>query len=339
MAVRKNTAGGWICELYPNGANGKRIRKKFATKGEALAFEQYAIQTPWTEEKEDRRTLKELIDFWFTAHGVTLRNGVKQQKNMHHAYEWMGEPLARDFDAQMFSRYREKRLSGEYSHANRSKIVSHRTLNIEMSYFRAVFNELNRLGEWKGENPLKNVRPFRTEETEMVFLNQEQIAHLLDECSSNADLLGVVKVCLSTGARWSEAEELQQRQVTPGKITFTKTKGRKNRTVPISQELYESLPTSKGRLFGECYWAFRAALMRTKIELPAGQLTHVLRHTFASHFMMNGGNILVLQRILGHTDIKMTMRYAHFAPDHLEQAVMLNPLATSGDKVATQIAY
>ncbi len=42
--------------------------------------------------------------------------------------------------------------------------------------------------------------------------------------------------------------------------------------------------------------------------------------------MMNGGNILVLQRVLGHTDIKMTMRYAHFAPDHLEGAVTFNPL-------------
>lgn len=33
----ENPTGGWICELYPNGAKGKRIRKKFATKGEALA--------------------------------------------------------------------------------------------------------------------------------------------------------------------------------------------------------------------------------------------------------------------------------------------------------------
>lgn len=46
MTVRKNPAGGWICELYPNGAKGKRIRKKFATKGEALAFEQYIVQNP-----------------------------------------------------------------------------------------------------------------------------------------------------------------------------------------------------------------------------------------------------------------------------------------------------
>lgn len=79
-------------------------------------------------------------------------------------------------------------------------------------------------------------------------------------------------------------------------------------------------------MFEPCYYAFRSALERAGIDLPAGQLTHVLRHTFASHFMMNGGNILVLQKILGHTDIKMTMRYAHFAPSHLEDALKFNPL-------------
>ena len=46
--------------------------------------------------------------------------------------------------------------------------------------------------------------------------------------------------------------------------------------------------------------------------------------------MMNGGNILVLQKILGHSTIAMTMGYAHFAPDHLEDAVRLNPLSVSG---------
>lgn len=42
--------------------------------------------------------------------------------------------------------------------------------------------------------------------------------------------------------------------------------------------------------------------------------------------MMNGGDILVLQRILGHTEIKVTLRYAHFAPEHLAEAIQLNPL-------------
>src|SRR6185369_2111423 len=44
---------------------------------------------------------------------------------------------------------------------------------------------------------------------------------------------------------------------------------------------------------------------------------HALRHTFASHYIMAGGNILALQKILGHQDIKMTLLYAHLAPDYL----------------------
>ena len=45
---------------------------------------------------------------------------------------------------------------------------------------------------------------------------------------------------------------------------------------------------------------------------------HDLRHSFASNYMMNGGNVFDLQKLMGHADIKMTMRYAHFTPDHLQ---------------------
>ena len=47
---------------------------------------------------------------------------------------------------------------------------------------------------------------------------------------------------------------------------------------------------------------------------------HDLRHTFASHFMMNGGNIYDLQKMLGHSSLEMTQRYAHLAPEHLVAA-------------------
>jgi len=150
---KKTPPWGWICELYPNGANGKRIRRKFATKGEALAYEQHTVQNPWNEEQEDRRTLKDLIDSWYRALGITLKDGLKRLPAKHHAFEYMCEPLARDFDAQMFSRYRKKRIAEKFAGSNRVKKVSPRTVNLELPYFRAVFNELSRLGEWKGENP------------------------------------------------------------------------------------------------------------------------------------------------------------------------------------------
>ena len=241
----------------------------------------------------------------------------------------MGSPLAIEFSAQLFTAYRAKRLDGHFVRTNRIAEVSPRTMNLEQAYFLAVFNELKRLGEWDAPNPLENVRQFRTEESEMAYLTGEQINLLLDACrhSSSKDLEMVVKICLVTGARWSEAETLKGSQITAGKVTFIKTKGKRNRTIPLAPEIIAEIPKKNGALFKPCYNAFRTAIEKTGIELPAGQLTHVLRHTFASHFMMNGGNILVLQKILGHTDIKMTMRYSHFSPDHLEEALLLNPLA------------
>ena len=40
------------------------------------------------------------------------------------------------------------------------------------------------------------------------------------------------------------------------------------------------------------------------------------RHTFASHYVMSEGTIYDLQQLLGHSDVKTTMRYAHLSPNH-----------------------
>uniref|UniRef100_UPI000A99CC79 tyrosine-type recombinase/integrase n=1 Tax=Shewanella marina TaxID=487319 RepID=UPI000A99CC79 len=192
----------------------------------------------------------------------------------------------------------------------------------------AVYSELKRLGEWAGPNPLEGFPPFKIPDQEMGFLYPEEIPLVLNECanSKNKDVRTVTLICLATGCRWSEAEKMTGSQIANNRITFIKTKGKKNRTVPITAELAAQIPRKRGRLFSDCRKAFQRAIKRTKLEFPEGQMTHILRHTFASHFMMNGGNILVLQRILGHADIKDTMKYAHFSPDHLDDALTKNPL-------------
>lgn len=344
MSIRKQTNGKWLLDFYPEGKPqgkaSKRIRKTFSTKGEALAYQSHIIENvhvkPWLDGKEDRRKLRDLVNQWFDEHGVTLDDGEKRKGAMEFACESMGDPLAHEFDATMFSLYRKKRLSGEISRTPRVKQVSPRTMNLELAYFRAVFNELKRLGHWKAENPLTGIRAFKSEEAELAYLERDEINSLLEQCkaSRNKSTYWVACLCLATGARWDEAESLTTKQVKNLKVSFFKTKGNRNRTVPISQTLNDSLPKPEkpGRLFSSCYSAFRKAVERAELELPDGQLSHVLRHTFASHFMMNGGNILVLKNILGHTDIKMTMRYAHFAPAHLVDAVKYNPLDNLNEK-------
>ncbi|OSM06743.1 tyrosine-type recombinase/integrase [Magnetofaba australis] len=149
--------------------------------------------------------------------------------------------------------------------------------------------------------------------------------------SSNPDLPVVVRICLATGARWGEAEGLLTSQLHRDRIEFQRTKGGRNRVVPVDLDLMAMIETriQEHGHFRPSMNAFRTALDKSGLELPKGQLTHVLRHTFASHFIMAGGNILVLQRILGHTTLTMTMRYAHLAPDHLLEAVKLNPLKSA----------
>ncbi|MFG7308942.1 tyrosine-type recombinase/integrase [Burkholderia pseudomallei] len=121
---------------------------------------------------------------------------------------------------------------------------------------------------------------------------------------------------MATGARWSEAECLRAQQLRGNAVHFTQTKTDKNRSAPIDPALAEEIlafRASKSEVIGDHIFensagAFRMGVRDACIELPEGQLIHVLRHTFASHFMMNGGNILTLQRILGHSDLPPTNR-------------------------------
>jgi len=335
MTVRKLSSGKWICECYPNGRDGKRVRKQFATKGEAVAYENHTMEEvnnkPWLGEKADNRKLSELIKLWHSLYGQTLADPKRLMAKLNIICVGLGNPLAVDVTPGAFTIYREKRLMGEIVDADgfNLKPVKPRTVNLEQLNLSAVFGTLKKLGHWNAPNPLSGLPAFKIAQTELAFLNEEEIKRVLTECekSSNKDLLTVARICLATGARWSEAENLNRSQVSEFRITYTKTKSKKNRSVPISKELYKEIPKIRGRLFTPCRKAFQRAIERTGIELPKGQCTHVLRHTFASHFMMNGGNILVLRDILGHADIKMTMVYAHFAPEHLEDAVTKNPLS------------
>ena len=100
MAVRKLETGKWICECYPAGRNGRRVRKQFATKGEALAFERHTMEEteakPWLGESVDRRTLKDVVELWFKLHSKSLTAGEHVYNKLVLMVGALGNPLATD---------------------------------------------------------------------------------------------------------------------------------------------------------------------------------------------------------------------------------------------------
>ncbi|PSV17152.1 integrase [Photobacterium kishitanii] len=341
MAIRNlkdNSKNPWLCECYPQGREGKRIRKRFSTKGEAITFERFTMKEmdnkPWLGQKEDNRRLTDLLDLWWVLHGHSVKTG-KQTYNIIKIFiQKIGNPLAVKFTAQDYLHYRSTRESHHSAQPN--LVISPATNNIELKSLRAMFNLLSKYNEWKFDNPLKNIQLMKNSERELAFLTKDQIPEFLDKITndnspSSNEILVAVKICLSTGARIGEALSLKRSHVTHQKLTFTDTKSKKNRAVPISPSLYSeiiNITKTESDIFNVSYYACWECVKRAlPNHVPKGQATHILRHSFASYFMINGGNILVLQRILGHSKIEQTMAYAHFSPEHLMEAVRLNPLA------------
>ncbi|WP_434357351.1 tyrosine-type recombinase/integrase [Parasalinivibrio latis] len=342
MAVRNlkdGSAKPWLCDCFPFGKkHGKRVRKRFATKGEALAFERFELEKasakPWLGESKDCRSLLELAELWFQLHGQHLKGGEKSLSRLKNLIEELGNPMARTFTAKEFLHWRAHRRNRFAAEYGKDKAVSAATHNVDLSLLKAVYNYLIAADEISYPNPLVNVRRVKSDQADMSYLSEDEIVLFIGSLANarkglTVPLQLVTKICLATGCRISEAENLAKSRVTKYKLTFTNTKSGQNRTVPIAPWLYNEITEYEkehGLPFPEVRKNLEKRLGKAFPHLPAGQKTHVFRHTFASLFMQKGGDILTLQRILGHANITMTMRYAHHSPGHLAQATELNPL-------------
>jgi site-specific recombinase XerD len=327
MSIRNLKDGSkktWLCECYPKGRSGKRVRRKFATKGEAKSFELFTMKEvddkPWLGKKADHRRLQALFDIWWGVHGHSVKTGKNSYDVMAKTVKMINNPLAALFKADDYLKYRSNRSS---HHPTRPDIaISAATHNIELKTFRSMFNKLINYGHWDLPNPLADIELVRGSERELSFLTKEQITPFLrkvrnDNSPSAEQIYVACKICLATGARIGEALNLKRSHVNKHKLLFTETKSKKNRSAPISAAEYSEILSMNPvhALFDVRYYAAWECVKRALPEhVLSGQATHVLRHTFASHFMMNDGDILVLQRILGHSKIEQTMAYAHFSP-------------------------
>ncbi len=137
----------------------------------------------------------------------------------------------------------------------------------------------------------------------------------------------MLKLCYGMGLRVSEIVNLKVKDIDSERmqVFIERAKGKKDRYVNLPEsillQLREYFKVYRPHLYlfegqyGEAYSirsaqkVFEAALKKAKINKAIG--IHGLRHSFATHLMEKGTDVMFIQKLLGHNDIKTTLRYTH----------------------------
>lgn len=257
-----------------------------------------------------------------------------------------GRPV-RTLSAVAIAQYEKARMGTTAT--GRDRKVSAFTVCNELAVLRHMLRLARRWGYL--EQAPEIVLP-KTPGGRLRYLEADEIARLVAACraSRNRALLAVVVLAVHTGMRKGEILGLEWPRVdlSSARITLEQTKSGQPRGVPINRDVYEALlalePAAErrqGRLFppgndrrgSQIRTAFEAALARAGIT---GFRFHDLRHTAASHLVMRGATLQEVKEILGHSDLRMTLRYAHLSPAHLRGAVeRLEGLTLAAEPVAS----
>lgn len=215
----------------------------------------------------------------------------------------------------------------DYMSYRKSYRVSNSTINRELTCLKRMYNLAIRWKKAK-RNPVNDIDFLREPPGRTRFLTSQEAQLLLDCCSKS--FYPIVFTALNTGMRLSEILTLTWSgvhidSVISPFIELSQTKNNKKRAIPLNDEMIELLKGQKGKhekfVFVGSHGKpvksvrkpFQTALRKSGI---VDFRFHDLRHTFASHFVMQGGDLLTLKEILGHSSMEMVERYAHLAQAH-----------------------
>jgi len=253
---------------------------------------------------------------------------VRYRKALHHFTDFLkscGIPSAKlsQISFQLIEEYKQER----------SKAVKPLTVNVELKVLKALYNFAIKCKCAK-ENPVSEVSFYREVEKKPRFLQGKEIKELLD--NSNG-LYPVLYTFLKTGLRKSELINLKWKDIDFKRKYITVeskedwcTKTGNTREIPVGDDLVgilNKLPrasdyiflNSNGRKYG---FHLTERVKRLARGIGISDMTvHALRHTFISHLVMNGVDLVSIKELAGHSDIKTTMRYAHLAPGHLRKSI------------------
>lgn len=325
MAVFKK-GKNWYIDYY---FKGRRKRKKVGrskklalqvledvhtkiTRGEYLGvYEEKKI--PFDEYAEQYLNYSKANKAWSTYQR-------RDRINIRHLVSMFGSKYLFEITPQMIEKYKAMRLEE----------VAPASVNRELACLKHMYTKAI---EWRlvKTNPAKSVKLLKESPGRLRYLKAEEVETLLGVCPDH--IRPIVVTALNTGMRKAEILNLKWSQVDlkNRKITVNRTKNNESRVIPINQTLYQELSMLLKRSNGEYVFSnkdgipftdikkgFSAALKKAKIK---DFRFHDLRHTFGSHLVMQRVDIKTVQQVMGHKEIKMTMRYSHLSPEYVQEAI------------------
>lgn len=214
------------------------------------------------------------------------------------------------------------RVSRGSEKSKRGTMTSDSTINRELQYLRAAFNQA-------GIKPNPFDKFQRSRESERVrYLGHDEMVALLEAASKsqNEHLSVIIETAILTGMRKMEILKLHRDKVDFNLNTIfvpsSQDKTHKNKTIPVPEQLkpaFKILATrsesgflfenpSSRKHYTDIKNAWRGALRRAGIK---DFHFHDLRHTFATYSIIVSNDLRSVQEILGHSRLTTTQKYAH----------------------------
>lgn len=269
----------------------------------------------YIHKRDAKVTFRQFAKTYFINHS-------KANKKSWKTDEFRIETLNDCFGNQLLTQIRP--LDIERFKAERLEKMAKATVNRELALLKNIFTKATHWGTFNRLNPVKMVQMCKEDNERLRFLTKEEIAKLLEHC--DGELLALVKFALNTGMRRGEIMNLTWNDIDieRGLIYIRDSKSGKARILPMNDTVKEVLlgiqrvKGVKAIFRGVHRDKFDRVLEKTGITDAS---FHTLRHTVASHLAMAGVDLHTISRILGHSDAKMTLRYAHLSPDFMANAM------------------